>query len=98
MSNSLNKLISKHFDVDETLSELQLRSTLIKTFEYLIEDDFSKLLQILYRADVDQYQLKEMLEHTEGRSSAEVIADAYIDRQKAKVATWEKYSGNRDAL
>lgn len=89
---SLIKLVSKHFDVPEHLTESQLRETLIKTFEYLVEDDFQKLLQILYRADVDQYKLKALLENTEGKSSAEVIADAYIERQKAKVETWKKYS------
>ncbi len=89
---SLIKIVAKDFDLPENISESQLRDALVKTFEYLVEDDFQKLLQILYKADVDQYKLKELLEHTEGKSSAEIIADAYIDRQKAKVETWAKYS------
>jgi len=36
--------------------------------------------------------LKELLETTEGKSSAEIIVDTYIARQKAKVETWKKYS------
>ena len=88
----LTRIISKDFDIPENLSEEQLREVLIKTFEYLVEDDFNKLLQILYRADVDQYKLKSLLENTEGKSSAEIIAEAYIERQKAKVETWKKYS------
>lgn len=88
----LIKIISKDFDVPENISEEHLREVLVKTFEYLIEDDFQKLLQILYRADVDQYKLKELLESNVGRTSAEIIADAYIARQKAKVETWKKYS------
>ena len=88
----LLKIISKDFDIPEDISESQLRDVLVKTFEYLVEDDFQKLLQILYKADVDQYKLKELLENTEGKSSAEIIADAYIERQKAKVETWKKYS------
>ncbi|TCC89114.1 hypothetical protein EZ428_15545 [Pedobacter frigiditerrae] len=91
-TTSLLKLISKHFDVPENISEAHLREVLIKTFEYLVEDDFPKLLQVLYRADVDQYKLKDLLENTEGKSTAEIIADAYIERQKAKVETWKKYS------
>jgi len=89
---SLLKIISKDFDLPESVSEAHLREVLVKTFEYLVEDDFPKLLQILYRADVDQYKLKELLENTEGKSSAEIIADAYIERQLAKVETWKKYS------
>ena len=88
----LLKIISKDFDLPEGISEVQLRDVLVKTFEYLVEDDFGKLLQILYKADVDQYKLKGLLENTEGKSSAEIIADAYIERQKAKVETWRKYS------
>lgn len=90
--NRLTKIISKDFDIPENISEEQLRDALIKTFEYLVEDDFQKLLQILYKADVDQYKLKALLENTEGKSSAEIIADAYLARQKAKVETWKKYS------
>ena len=90
--NRVIKIISKDFDIPGNISEEQLRDALVKTFEYLVEDDFQKLLQILYKADVDQYKLKTLLENTEGKSSAEIIADAYIERQKAKVETWKKYS------
>ena len=89
---SLIKIITKDFDIPDQLNEEQLRNALVKTFEYLVDDDFPKLLQILYKADVDQYKLKELLENTEGKCSAEIIADAYIERQKAKVETWKKYS------
>ena len=89
--NSLIKIINKDFEVPEHLSEEQLRQLMINSFAYLIEEDFSKLLQILYRADVDQYKLKQLLESTADQSAAEVIADAYIARQKAKIETWKKY-------
>ena len=91
-TTSLLKIISKDFEISEDISESQLRNSLIKTFEYLVEDDFQKLLQVLYKADVDQYKLKELLENTDGKSSAEIIADAYIERQMKKVETWKKYS------
>lgn len=94
MSNtaSLIKIISKDFDIAENLSEEQLYHILVNSFDYLVENDFSKLLQILYRADVDQYKLKELLENSDNQNSAEVIAEAYIERQKAKIETWKKYS------
>lgn len=91
-TQSLIKIINKDFEVADHLSEEQLRQLMINSFAYLIEEDFSKLLQILYRADVDQYKLKELLESNGNQSSAEVIADAYIARQKAKIETWKKYS------
>lgn len=89
---SLIKIISKDFDINENLTDNQLREAMIDAFAYLVDNDFPKLIQILYKADVDQYKLKELLETAEGRSSAEVIADAYMERQMAKIETWKKYS------
>jgi len=93
---SLINIISKDFDIPDQLAENQLRVLLIDAFAYLIDNDFPKLIQILYKADVDQYKLKELLETVEGSSSAEVIADAYIARQIAKIETWKKYSPKKD--
>jgi len=93
---SLINIISKDFDIAENISESQLREVMVDAFAYLIDNDFPKLIQILYKADVDQYKLKELLETVEGSSSAEVIADAYIARQKAKIETWAKYSPKKD--
>lgn len=89
---SLAKMVGKDFELPEEISEAQLRSALVRAFEYLVEDDFPKLVQILYRADVDQDKLKKLLESTENASSGEIIADAYLARQKAKLEIWSKYS------
>jgi hypothetical protein len=93
---SLISIISKDFDIPDQLSESQLRAAMVDAFAYLIDNDFPKLIQILYKADVDQYKLKELLETVEGVSSAEIIADTYIARQKAKIETWKKYSPKKD--
>lgn len=93
---SLISIISKDFNIPDQLSENQLRATMVDAFAYLIDNDFPKLIQILYKADVDQYKLKELLQTVEGSSSAEVIADVYIARQKAKIETWKKYSPKKD--
>ncbi len=89
----LIKIISKDFEIESELPEEQLKKALVDAFGYLVDNDFPKLIQILYKADVDQYKLKELLETTSGRSASEIIAEAYIDRQKTKMETWKKYSG-----
>jgi len=93
---SLISIINKDFDIPDDLSENQLRDAMVDAFAYLIDNDFPKLIQILYKADVDQYKLKELLETVEGSSSAEIIADVYIARQMAKIETWKKYSQKKD--
>lgn len=93
MSHSqLNQLVAKHFEIPAHLEEDQLRSILIHTFDELIANDFQKLLQILYRADVDQDKLKDLLENTVEKTSAAIIADAYLERQKKKIDTWNRFS------
>lgn len=92
MSASLQKIIAKDFEFPEGLGDNALRTALVKAFDYLLAEDFPKLLQILYRADVDQEKLKALLAENTEQSAAEVIANAYIARQQAKVAIWEKYS------
>ncbi|MFI5453474.1 hypothetical protein ACHMWN_15115 [Pedobacter sp. UC225_61] len=89
---SLIKIINKDFDLPENLEEDELLEVMVNAFAYLIDEDFQKLVQILYKADVDQDKLKVLLENTVNASSAEVIAQAYIARQKAKIETWKKYS------
>ena len=91
---SIINIISKDFDIATNLSDSQLRQAMVDAFGYLVDNDFPKLIQILYKADVDQYKLKALLESAEGLNSAEVIADAYIARQRAKVETWKKYGAN----
>lgn len=88
----LLKIVSKDFDLPDSVDEDRIRELLIPAFEYLIENDFSKLVQLLYRADVDQEELKKKLEGTEGQSTAAIITDAYLSRQRAKIDTWKKYS------
>lgn len=90
---ALTKIISKDFDIGDERTESELLAALVDAFTYLVDNDFPKLIQVLYKADVDQYKLKELLENTTGKSAAEVIADAYINRQLAKIETWKKYSG-----
>ena len=91
-NTSLIKIINNDFDLSDQLNEEQLREVMINAFAYLIDDNFPKLIQILYKADVDQDKLKYALENTENSTSAAVITDAYIARQKAKIETWKKYS------
>jgi len=92
MGVSLQKIIAKDFDFPDDVDENRLRQALVQAFDYLLANDFSKLLQILYRADVDQEKLKVLLAAAADQSAAEIIADAYIARQNAKVAIWKKYS------
>lgn len=89
---SLSTIISKDFDIDNLATEALMRKRLIEAFAYLLDNDISKMMNILYRTDVDEIKLKELLISNSELPSAEVIADAYIARQKQKIETRKKYS------
>jgi hypothetical protein len=89
---SLSKIISTDFEVEEMLTEDMLRARLIEAFAYLLDNNISKMMNILYRTDVDEEKLKKLLISNSDLPSAEVIADAYLSRQKQKIETRKKYS------
>lgn len=89
---SLSTIVNRDFEVDDISTESLLRERLIEAFAYLLDNDISKMMNILYRTDVDEEKLKRLLISNTDLPSAAVIADAYISRQKEKVETRKKYS------
>ncbi|PYF76607.1 hypothetical protein [Pedobacter nutrimenti] len=89
---ALQRILEKDFEIRGALSEAGLLDTLTAAFAYLVENDLPKMMNILYRADVNEEKLKALLAEQGERSPAEIIAGAYLDRQKEKVETWKKYS------
>lgn len=89
--NELKALVLKDFEVNTAQNEEELRATLVKAFAYLLDHDFNLLLTILYRTDVDEEKLKKLLVDHANLPSADVIADAYLERQKQKVYWRKKY-------
>lgn len=90
--NTLSRIVNTDFEVEGILSEALLRERLVEAFTYLLDHDISKMMNILYRTDVDENKLKGLLLSNSNLPSAEVIADAYINRQKEKIETRKKYS------
>ena len=89
---SLTTIISRDFEIEDLLSEALLRERLVQAFAYLLDNDISKMMNILYRTDVNENELKKLLISNSELPSAEVIADAYLARQKQKIETRKKYS------
>jgi len=88
----LTKIIGNDFEMDEGWSADTIREKMVHAFAWLLDHDISKMMNILYRADVDEDRLKSLLVSRSQLPSAEVIADEYIKRQMQKVETRKKYS------
>ncbi len=91
-NGALSRLIGNDFELEEEITEAGIRLKMIHAFTYLLDNDISRMMNILYRADVDEEKLKKLLISHSDLPSAEVVADAYIERQKQKIETRKKYS------
>lgn len=76
-------LISAIQQIQFSASE-NLRLNLLNQIGYLIQHDFSTLIQILYTIDVSEEKLKQALINQKDSDSAGVIADMIIAREIKK--------------
>lgn len=61
----------------------------------MISSDFSSLVRLLYKIDVDEKKLKQHLVENADHNSAAVIADLIIERQLQKIETRRQFSRNK---
>ena len=83
--------------LDGDLSRLQqndLRQELTGYINYLLVEDFNRLVQLLYRVDVSEQKLKSLLQEQPGTDAAVLIADLIIKRQEEKRQSRGKSRGN----
>ena len=78
------------------LHKLELREQLIEYINYLLLHDFNKLVQILYRIDVDEKKLKELLQRNVDTDAAVIIADLLIERQEEKIRTKDMFKSDNN--
>lgn len=58
--------------------------------------DFNKLVQILYRVDVDEKKLKVLLQENKETDAAVIIADLLLQRQEEKIKTKQEFKPSDD--
>ena len=60
-------------------------SELKRAINELISKDFTRLVQVLYSADVSESKLKKQLEDYPGTDASAIIADLLLERQIQKI-------------
>jgi hypothetical protein len=68
------------------------KEILAEKINELITNDFQKLVTILYRMDVSEIKLKQLLNENPGTNAALIIADLMIERQAEKIRSREQFS------
>lgn len=79
---------TQHLSVFE---EKEKREQLEAYLNYLILNDFNALVNLLYRADVNESKLKGIIANEKEKDAAVVIAGLLIDRMKEKADTRRKF-------
>ncbi len=93
MQKQLIQLINKHAETDfeESIETHTLHQKLMAFIDHLIKNNFNKLVNILYKVDVNETKLKEVLKQDAARDAAEIIAELIITREMQKIESREKY-------
>lgn len=92
--------MTENHNIDKLIKELQqcqlekseevgfynyLHKSLSETINYLIANDFSRLISILYRLDVSEKKLALLLKNIKDVTAGEIIAKMIIERQLQKL-------------
>lgn len=86
----LNKELS--LALPENISLSELKEELTQYINQLINTDFEKLIFYLYRIDVHEAKMKQLLQAHEGENAAALIAQLIIDRQVQKIKTRAEFT------
>lgn len=68
-----------------------VKQILAEKIDHLINNDFQKLVSILYRMDVSESKLKQLLNENPGTNAALIITDLMIERQEQKIISRQQF-------
>ena len=89
----INKSMAMVLEEVTSLDELQIQ--LGSYINQLIQTDFQKLIVLLYRIDVSESKLKQLLQQYPEKDAGKTIAALIIERQLQKIETRQQ-SGLKD--
>ena len=87
---------SLEISLPDTISLEELRQKLVLHINHLINHDFEKLIFYLYRIDVNESKMKQLLAQKEGENAARLIADLIIERQLQKRKSRQETKNKND--
>ena len=82
----------------ESISLNNLREELAAYINTLVQSDFNKLVQLLYRIDVNEAKLKSMLKQNSGADAGLIIANLIIERQIQKLQSRKSFKKKDDEI
>jgi hypothetical protein len=90
----INKNMAIALPDEISLDELQERLGVY--VNELIQTDFQKLIMLLYRIDVSEQKLKQLLQMQPQENAGNIIATLIIERQLQKIKTRQQFRQQND--
>jgi hypothetical protein len=87
---------SMEIDLPQNISFELLKERLSSHINFLIQSDFQKLVSILYRVDVSETKLKNLLKENQGFDAANIITDLIIERELQKIRSRQEYRNDEN--
>lgn len=86
MENGIEKYLNETFELSIPVNSTREQSAVLlaERINYLIINDFSMLVQILYRIDVSEQKIKSLLKENKGSDAGKILASLIIERQMEK--------------
>jgi hypothetical protein len=78
-------------ELSDNIDLNELKEKLTQHINYLIQHDFERLVAILYRIDINEKKLKELLQRYSDKDSGGIIAQLIIERQLEKIKTRQQF-------
>jgi hypothetical protein len=79
-------------DLQEVPTVETLEALLAERINDMINKDFNVLIQLLYRVDVSESKLRQLLQENTTTDASRTIAGLILERQWQKIITRRKYS------
>lgn len=92
MNNEIVHIVNDSFGLQS--NENNFVTFLTDKINFLIVNDFNKLIYILYRADINEQKLNRLLAKNKNEDSGKIIAALFIQRQLEKIKSREENIAN----
>ena len=86
--------VSLDIELQEGLSIDELKKIIAGYINPLISQNFNKLISILYRMDINEAKLMQLLHDNPAEDAGMIIADLIIERQLQKIKSQKEYKSN----
>ncbi len=99
VENQVLNLIYQDFNVDQVKFNIvqsdmyEIKNRLIELIDYCLQNDFERLLNAMYRLDVNETKFKDTINGKYGNDVSLILAEFVIERELRKIETRNRYQG-----